>query len=267
MTLCARARRSKTSVILTLTCERRCERAGAARVLLRLYRRNERPAELSPAGTAEAGPVPRRHKGGVSMKHSSSRQLYAYWEKQRGARPAPDRTDIEPAAIRHALGDVFILAADFVDEQRYRLAGTRMCALFGRELKGESFSSPWSAGAAQMNNMLTELTVENAGFVAGITGRNAHGDATELELLLLPLANRGHARIRAIGVLAAVDAPYWVGDRPITELSLGTVRHISAEIGRPPLRAFTAGKMGGQLRRGFMVYQGGLMDPPNEKAG
>jgi hypothetical protein len=68
-------------------------------------------------------------------------------------------------------------------------------------------------------------------------------------------------------MLAATDLPYWIGDRPISELALGTVRHIGAETGRPPLRTFTSGKAGGQLRRGFMVYQGGLMDPPNEKAG
>lgn len=229
------------------------------------------PDELSPPGTAEAGAVPRRHKGGVQMKHSSSRQLFAYWEKQRDGRPAPDRADIDPAPIRHALGDIFILATDFIDEHRYRLAGTRICAVFGRELKGESFGTPWRNGSAQVANMLTELTTENAGFVAGVVGRNADGDATELELLLLPLAHRGHARVRAIGVLAAIETPYWVGDRPITDLTLGTVRHLSAETGRPPLRTFTSGKTanpaGGQLRRGFMVYQGGLMDPPNEKAG
>jgi hypothetical protein len=205
------------------------------------------------------------------MKHSSSRQLYTYWEEQRGTRPAPDRADIDPASIRHALGDIFILAADFVDEQRYRLAGTRICALFGRELKGESFNANWTANSRnQMTEMLVELNNEQAGFVAGVTARNADGASTELELLLLPLAHRGHARVRAIGVLAATDLPYWVGDRPITELALGTVRHIGAETGRPPLRALTSGKasqMGGQLRRGFMVYQGGLMDPPNEKAG
>jgi hypothetical protein len=203
------------------------------------------------------------------MKHSSSRQLYAYWEKQRGTRAAPDRADIDPAQIRHALGDIFILAADFVDEQRYRLAGTRLCALFGRELKGESLSASWTNDArGQITGMLNELTTERAGFVAGVTGRNAQGDAAELELLLLPLAHRGHARVRAIGVLAAIDQqPYWIGERPISELALGTVRHINAETARPPLRAFTSDKTGGQLRRGFMVYQGGLMDPPNEKAG
>lgn len=263
-----RRRDLNAQVVLTLTGERPPLSASPARHLLIDNRRNEKPAELSPAGTEEAGVVPRRHKGGVSMKHSSSRQLYAYWEKQRGTRPAPDRADIDPASIRHALGDTFMLAADFVDEQRYRLAGTRICALFGRELKGESFSASWTgASRDQLVGMMTELDTEHAGFVAGVTARNAKGAATGLELLLLPLAHRGHARVRAIGVLAATDLPYWIGDEPIAELALGTVRHIGPETARPPIRTFTSATTGGQLRRGFMVYQGGLIDPPNEKAG
>ena len=34
------------------------------------------------------------------MKHAASRELYAYWEERRGQRLAPERTDIEPGAIR-----------------------------------------------------------------------------------------------------------------------------------------------------------------------
>jgi hypothetical protein len=86
-------------------------------------------------------------------------------------------------------------------------------------------------------------------------------------LVLLPLAHRGHARVRAIGVLAATDVPYWIGERPVAELTLGTVRHIGAEIDEPTPPIFASGRAAGELRRGFMVYQGGRMTPPNEKAG
>ena len=58
------------------------------------------------------------------MKHASTRALFEYWNEKRGNRPAPEREDIDPIAIRHALGDTFMLAADFVNEQRFRLAGT-----------------------------------------------------------------------------------------------------------------------------------------------
>lgn len=198
------------------------------------------------------------------MKHPSSRDLFTYWTKQRGTRPAPERADIEPGDIRHALADIFMLAADFVEEQHFRLAGTRVCALFGRELKGESFSAAFGAASRQeLRAMLAEVIGESAGLVAGVAGRNAEHETVELELLLLPLAHKGHARIRAIGVLAAHETPYWIGERPIKDLALGTVRHIGAQTETPKsfLPALEA-----RLRRSFRVYQGGL-GKPNEKAG
>jgi hypothetical protein len=85
------------------------------------------------------------------VKHTSTRLLFDYWNRQRGERSAPTRSEIDPAAIRHVLGDTFMLAADFIDAIRFRLAGTRVCALFGREIKGEGFCALWSgASSAQI---------------------------------------------------------------------------------------------------------------------
>ena len=41
------------------------------------------------------------------MKHPSARELYDYWNAQRGLRAAPERADIEPGAIRRALADTW----------------------------------------------------------------------------------------------------------------------------------------------------------------
>ena len=46
------------------------------------------------------------------MKQASSRELFGYWTARRGTRRAPERGEIEPSAIRRALGDVFILEFD-----------------------------------------------------------------------------------------------------------------------------------------------------------
>jgi len=133
------------------------------------------------------------------MKHPSTRALFDYWNERRGNRPAPERADIDPAAIRHALGDTFMLAADFVDELRFRLAGTRVCALFCREIKGEAFPALWSEESRKgIEDLLTIVTNETLGAVAGLTGRTADGSEADLEILLLPLAHLGHARIRAL---------------------------------------------------------------------
>jgi hypothetical protein len=201
------------------------------------------------------------------VKHSSSRDLFNYWNKQRGARPAPERIDIDPAAIRHSLSDIFMLATDFVDEQRFRLAGTRVCALFGRELKGESFNSLWNDKSRdEVNALGAVVTAEDGGIIAGAVGRNEDGLAVDLELLLLPIARLGHARIRAIGVLAATVLPFWLGAKPVVQLTLGTLRHLGGSEAQGGRRFLTSAGQG-RLRRGFMVYQGGVITPSNEKAG
>ena len=77
------------------------------------------------------------------MKHPSNRELHDYWNERRGSRLAPERADIEPSAIRQVLGDTFVLATDAMGHYPFRLAGTRLCALFSRELKNESFVKLW----------------------------------------------------------------------------------------------------------------------------
>ena len=206
------------------------------------------------------------------MKHASSRVLFNYWKKQKGDRPAPARAEIDPGAIRYALADVFMLSADFVEERRFRLAGTKVCALFCRELKGDSFVELWSESIRQQIKELVEaVTAENIGIVAGVRGRAADASPVDLELLLLPLAFNGLARVRAIGVLAAADLPYWIGEKPVETLELVSIRHVSPELDPPNTRRFLAGRIINQKQRRFMVYDGGLMKPadenPSEKAG
>ena len=53
------------------------------------------------------------------------------------------RTEIEPADIKTLLADTFILEKDARGEAVFRLAGTRLCAIYGRELKGFAFVSLW----------------------------------------------------------------------------------------------------------------------------
>ena len=188
------------------------------------------------------------------MKHPSSQSVLRHWSERRRNRPAPGRNDIDPAAIRTALGDTFMLAADFVGELRFRLAGTRVCALFGREVKGWSFADLWSEESrGEIDPVLEALTEDKTGAVAGLTGQTADGLDLELELLLLPLAHLGEARIRALGVLAPMQPPYWLGEKALVQLRLHTVRHLGSEA--------QAGRLlpaGAREKHGFLVYSGGL---------
>jgi len=192
------------------------------------------------------------------MKHPSTRGLFEYWTDRRGDRPAPERFDIDPAEIRHALGDTFMLAADFVDELRFRLAGTRVCALFCREIKGESFTSLWDeASRRAAEDLANAVTGENEGFVAGLIGRAEDGRELALEMLLLPLSHVGHARIRALGVLAPIEPPYWLGETPVVALELATLRHVGAGAESLMTPHFKHAPESARIRHGFVVYSGG----------
>jgi hypothetical protein len=202
------------------------------------------------------------------MKHPSTQVLFDYWNERRGDRPAPERADIDPAAIRHALGDTFMLATDFVDHLRFRLAGTRVCALFCREIKGEEFQSLWSeTSTALIEDLLDVVNNETVGAVAGVTGRTEDGSEVELEFLLLPLAHAGHARIRGLGVLVPVVPPYWLGEKPVVALELGTLRHIGSELESFGTSRFAHPTEAVELRHGFVVYSGGRELPPGERTG
>ena len=179
------------------------------------------------------------------MKHAASRELYAYWEERRGQRLAPEHTDIEPGAIRQALSDTFILELDATGGHSFRLAGTRVCALFSRELKGKSFVNLWDLGSrGPIADLLAISTEESVGTVTGVTALSTAGEPVELELLLLPLGMRRPRQARTIGVLAPLKPPAWLGASPIGALTLGSRRRVDAVAKTRLLPRFMAPRRG-----------------------
>lgn len=195
------------------------------------------------------------------MKHPSSHLVLRHWTERRRHRAAPSRGDIDPAVISQGLGDTFMLAADFAGNLRFRLAGTRVCALFCREIKGWTFADLWDEDSrSQIDPLLAALSDENAGAVAGLIAETADGTEAELELLLLPIAHLGEARIRALGVLAPLQPPYWLGETPVVQLKLRTLRYLADDA--QTARLLPAGA---RQKHGFLVYPGGLES--GERAG
>jgi hypothetical protein len=195
------------------------------------------------------------------MKHRSNSDLFAYWNERRGERPAPSRADIEPSAIRQVLGDTFVLQVDGTDRYPFRLAGTRLCALFGRELKTESFVELWQpAGQMAMRELIAALIEEQVGMIAQVTGAPVNDRLLpiNLELLLLPLARPTPAEGRILGSMAPMAVPYWLGAKPIGPLTLGTFRHLGPSAETPAAPRVLAAP--GRLRHGLTVYDGGRVD-------
>jgi hypothetical protein len=190
--------------------------------------------------------------------------LYEHWNMQRGLRAAPEHGDIKPGAIRHVLADTFILGLDPRVGHPFRIAGTRLCAAFGRELKGMPFVALWDRQSqALVRELLGVVAQEAVGVVAGARGTNADGSELGFELIVLPLRHHGRTDARVIGALAPLEVPYWLGARELSRLSLGTIRYLRPETSSATVAALRpvppAATLSAALarRRRFVVYEGG----------
>jgi hypothetical protein len=189
------------------------------------------------------------------MKTAPTRKLYAYWNERRGSRLAPERGDIEPGAIREALGDSFIVSFDPAQDHPLRLAGTRVCVLFGTELKSKPFVHLWDfASRGRIRGLAAMVADEATPVVAGVAARTIEGSEADLELLLLPLYHRGKTRVRLLGVLAPIANPYWLGAERVAMLTLGTTRHLGPAVEAIGVPGFAKGTAG---RPQLVVYDGG----------
>jgi hypothetical protein len=193
------------------------------------------------------------------MKNSSTRELFDYWNLRRGTRPAPERGEIEPGAIRRVLADTYMLNFDPRSGHPFRIAGTRVCAAFGRELKGVAFTEIW-AGASRdpIRDVLTTVATESVGVVAAASGRSSAGAVLELEFLVLPLAHRGGASTRILGALVPTEVPYWLGAQTLGRLTLGMIRYLGPLTGPCSVpRSAPAVPSNARVRHGLVVYDGG----------
>ena len=182
------------------------------------------------------------------MKHPSNQEFFAYWDEKRGDARAPDRSDFQPDAVRELLGDIFVLACDEANRYPFRVAGTRLSALLGRDLKGQSFPELFEAGDRRdMEDIVTAVTEDLLAVVAGITATSAEG-LTHLELLLLPFNHRAHVPLSLTGLLA----PFESGHSSLRDFKLTSWRYLHLPTERILPRTLRKLK----LARGLMVDEG-----------
>jgi len=182
------------------------------------------------------------------MNHPSSREFFAYWDAKRGDARAPDRSEIEPGAVRELLGDVFVLSYDNDAGYPFRVAGTRVCALLGRDLKDTSFSALFTPDSRrEIEDIITCVAEEMLAAIAGITATSEDGTTAHLELLLLPFNNRAHAPISLTGVLA----PFENNLGTITDFKVTSWRYLHR-----PQKLVPRALRKLAIARGFMVYEG-----------
>ncbi|MDH6258363.1 PAS domain-containing protein [Bradyrhizobium sp. BR13661] len=182
------------------------------------------------------------------MKHPSSRAFFAYWDKMRGSARAPDRAAIDPTAVRELLGDIFVLSCEPKTGFPFRVAGTRVCALAGRDLKDQGFAALFTdASRGEIEEIATIVADETLGAIAGLTAQREDGSKAYLELLLLPFNARPHTPVNVTGVLAPFDDECG---------ALGPFTVTSWRYLHQPEKLLPRAIRKLQVARGLMVYEG-----------
>lgn len=141
------------------------------------------------------------------MNHQTTRTLFAYWNAVRANRPAPRRFDIEPSRISQILPHTLILERIDFETYRFRLAGTRICEDFGRELRGCDFLSIWphERDRVAIETALSRVTRQCGAALMEFDAFDLDGRATRFELLLLPLVHSGQMIDRLLGTITQIS--------------------------------------------------------------
>ncbi len=182
------------------------------------------------------------------MRHAVSRELYAYWNVLRAGRAAPERNDVEPGAIRSVLADTFVLEFDAGIGFPFRISGSRVNALFLRELRGFSFLKLWrETDRSEIESVLQRVADKAQPCLLGAEARPPGLGSLHIEVALLPLRHHGSTHCRILGSLAADAGPDWLGLVGVGAATLISVRALDPaapttagaepEVGASPLRA------------------------------
>ena len=161
------------------------------------------------------------------MQKQSTKTLYDYWNTLRGSRSAPDRRDLDPTKIRGALANTFILELSDSGEFDFRLAGSHICSIYARELKGRSFGRLWHPRDRDaMGTLVRAVTEDHAVALITFTGMTAIHTRTSVETILLPVRHNGSTQTRLLGAMTVVEEPYWLGVQPVVEQRITGLRLI-----------------------------------------
>lgn len=208
------------------------------------------------------------------MRHPAAQALYAYWNEVRGERLAPRRLEIQPSRIGELLLDTFILERTDRTDYRFRLAGTRISALFGMNLQAYDFLSCWSnSDRAMLEHHLAAITdLGRVGVFTGEATLSATGAgggesvATTFELLVLPLMHTGDAIDRLLCLMVPLEGADAYPNRRIDGLQLlaaeavwpnGAAEELFADRQLPLHPHVRTARIVRQGRRQFRVYDGG----------
>lgn len=125
----------------------------------------------------------------------AQRQLMEYWQMRRDDSGLPHWRDIDPMDIPHLLSHIWIseLSDNCHGEPVYRLAGTEICRLYGRELRGKKVGEALSRPYAPLLRTVLRDAFDGVAAAIRVNDRERHPDYDIFECVILPV-RRGKGR-------------------------------------------------------------------------
>jgi hypothetical protein len=176
---------------------------------------------------------PSIHVLDTKMRHPVSSEMFAYWQRLRGNNPAPLRNAIEPSDIRRILPDLFILEKTADGIVGFRLAGTRICTLFGREFRGYSFTAMWdSVSSDRVENAALDVMDHCAPMIFSAQANIDANRHIDIEITMLPVSSAEGQTDRLIGSLAVLDPSQLRAGEVALSLNFQGVRVLNSDNAR-----------------------------------
>lgn len=135
-------------------------------------------------------------------------RVFALWHRWRGDKPAPRRAEVDPAALRALLPQIFILDVE-EDDFRFRLVGEAVNERYDHRLKGHSLRD-------LLNGVVLDETLHEHRLCAhGLQGVLVHNGVETASLddmavytrLLLPLEVEAGSARHILGVMEFFGRP------------------------------------------------------------
>ncbi|WP_199287271.1 PAS domain-containing protein [Rhizobium chutanense] len=191
----------------------------------------------------------RNGTGWCKMRVQTTIEIFDYWNRIRGAADAPLKSQVEPSAVPHLLQSLFILETREAGNIGFRLAGTRICDLFGRDLRGERFSSLWANGQdADIERTAMGVMDHAMPALFNATGYSTVGHQASFEIIMMPLRSPHGACDRLLGAIAPTASASWLEIVPLEFLALDRSRLLPGKFGTGtpadlrPINEIVAGK-------------------------
>ncbi len=163
--------------------------------------------------------------------HPAARNMFAIWDAIRQGRSAPCRNELDLRTIKKLLPHVALIERHPLKfEFSFRLAGTGLRKIFGKELTGEDFLELWPRVERNaIAQLASDVIIRHKPSSLRFKGFTSDGRVETIELLMLPLLPSRRNATHILATLAPVAEPYWLGDHPIVRTEMISMREIWTE--------------------------------------